>query len=506
VSDDHDELFRLRRYNRDLAACLALPALWGARDPHYIGETLLDVLSNLLALDYAHLRIDAAGLDPFERSRPPGVTKRPDDPDLEHLRFMTARLGSPVVFGMVVAGSAREDFPSERDRFLLRAACNQAAIALRNAFLVRAEQDARAESEAANRVKDEFFAMLSHELRNPLGAIGMAVAAMRSAPEERHAHLRAVVERQTHHLSRIIDDLLDVSRMVHGKIAIERVPIDLKDVIEAAISSLRDAGKLANHRLEVSLRRALVNGDGARLTQIFVNLLDNAIKYTPPGNRIWVTLEREGRSAVLTVRDEGLGIPAELLPKIFEPFVQRKQAIDRATGGLGLGLTVVKRLVEMHEGEVRASSAEGGSVFSVRIPMIHTSDSIPAPKRSGSSIIRRRILIVEDNEDARESLRMLLEAHGHAVEEARDGNEGIQKLLGAKPEIALVDLGLPGLDGFSVARACRASLGGTAVYLVALTGYGQPQDRKRALEAGFDEHLVKPIDEASLLGVLSRTA
>jgi signal transduction histidine kinase len=523
VSAEREELLRLRRYNRDLAACLALPALWGGREPGYIGETLLDVLLSLLNLDFVHLRIDAHGIEPFEATRPIGTVltlgaavdfanwadqtdeevHRIEDPEYQHLHFLSIKLGQPSVFGIVVAGSARQDFPTERDRFLLRAACHQAAIALRNAFLVRAEKAARAESEAANRAKDEFFAMLSHEVRNPLGAIGNAAAAMRLADPERIGYLRGVIERQTGHLSRIIDDLLDVSRMVHGKISIERSSIDMKEVVEAAIAALREAGKLANHQLEVAALPAPVNGDGARLSQVFVNLLENAIKYTPQGGHIWVTLEREGRHAILRVKDDGIGIPSELLPRIFEPFVQRKQALDRAFGGLGLGLTVVKRLVEMHEGDVRALSGERGSEFVVRIPLVATGDRVQAPRRASSVSARRRVLIVEDNEDARESLRLLLEAYGHAVEEARDGNEGIEKILGVKPDVALVDVGLPGIDGFEVARMCRASSAADGIYLVALTGYGQPRDRQRALEAGFDEHLVKPVDADRLLGVLS---
>jgi CheY-like chemotaxis protein/anti-sigma regulatory factor (Ser/Thr protein kinase) len=248
-----------------------------------------------------------------------------------------------------------------------------------------------------------------------------------------------------------------------------------------------------------------VHGDPARLEQVVSNLLDNAVKYTPPGGRVEVTMAADGIDAVLTVKDTGVGIHSDALPLIFDLFVQTNQTLDRSEGGLGLGLTIVKRLVELHDGTVSASSAgpNRGSEFIVRLPRISDQVVAPQPRGEAFSLDRaRHILIIEDNRDFREGLRLLLELGGHRVEEATSGADGLEIVRVARPDVVLVDLGLPGIDGYAVARAVRAAPGGDAVLLVAITGYGRPQDRRQAEEVGFDAHLTKPVNPHELARVL----
>jgi signal transduction histidine kinase/CheY-like chemotaxis protein len=361
--------------------------------------------------------------------------------------------------------------------------------------------------EDANRSKDEFLALLGHELRNPLGAISNAVHVLDrfGDPDEKAARLRGIITRQTQHLSRLVEDLLDVSHVVSGKIVLHRQLLDLRDQAVRALSSLQESGKTTRHVISLTGEPVSVSGDPTRLEQILSNLLDNALKYTPPGGRIDVTIVAEGRDAVVRVRDTGVGIQPAMLPLIFDLFVQASQTPDRSKGGLGVGLTLVKRLVELHGGTVSASS-EGpnrGSEFVVRLPRIWDAAVTTPPTEADSAPTRaRHILIIEDNQDFREGLRIRLESWGHRVEEAAEGRIGLQIFHASRPEIILVDLGLPDLDGYEVARAVRSASGGSAVPLVAITGYGQLKDRRRGQEAGFDAHLTKPVDPAELARVL----
>jgi signal transduction histidine kinase len=361
--------------------------------------------------------------------------------------------------------------------------------------------------EAANRAKDEFVAMLGHELRNPLGAITTAIHVLntRGDSDDKAARLRGIIARQTQHLSRLVEDLLDVSKLVSGKIIVHRQAEDLREVAVRALASFHEAGKATQHVISLTGGPVRVHGDPTRLEQVVSNLLDNAVKYTPPGGRVELTIVADGRDAVLTVRDTGVGIHQEVLPSIFDLFVQANQTLERSEGGLGLGLTIVKRLVELHGGTVSASSAgpNRGSEFIVRLPRISDAAVDPQPIDAEFRSSRaRHILIIEDNRDFREGLRLLLESWGHRVEEAASGAHGLEIVRLARPEVALVDLGLPGIDGYAVARAVRSAPGGDAILLVAITGYGRASDRRRAEDAGFDGHLTKPVSPRDLAGVL----
>jgi signal transduction histidine kinase/ActR/RegA family two-component response regulator len=355
--------------------------------------------------------------------------------------------------------------------------------------------------EGASRAKDEFLAMLGHELRNPLGAISVAIHVLEkeSGPDDGTARLRGIIARQTRHLTRLVDDLLDVSRVVTGKIALHKRPEDLRELVRRVVSSFEELGRTARHVVAVGGEAVTVEADATRMEQVISNLLDNALKYTPNGGRVEIATAAEGGDAVLRVRDAGVGIDADMVPRIFDVFVQAEQACDRAAGGLGLGLTLVKRLVELHGGTVAASSAgpDRGSEFVVRMPRLPDaamgSRRETDPRRGG-----RRIVIIEDNCDVRDALRFLLESWGHRVEEAETGPRGLEIIRASCPEIVLVDLGLPGLDGYAIAEAVRATPGGDGVLLVAITGYGGLQVRRRTKDVGFDVHLTKPVDLETL--------
>jgi two-component system, sensor histidine kinase len=361
--------------------------------------------------------------------------------------------------------------------------------------------------EAANRAKDEFVAMLGHELRNPLGAIATAIHVLdaRGEPDDTSASLRGIILRQTRHLSRLVEDLLDVSKLVSGKIILQTQPEYLRDVVVRALATFHEAGRASEHVISVNGAAVRVQGDPTRLQQVVTNLLDNAVKYTPPGGRVDVTVSAEEADAVLTVKDTGVGIHRDVLPQIFDLFVQDSHTMARSAGGLGLGLTIVKRLVELHGGTVSAASPGPnlGSEFIVRLPRlvdaaVDAQPSTPAVRASRA----RHILVIEDNTDFRVGLRLLLESWGHRVEEASGGAHGLEIVQRERPEIVLIDLGLPGIDGYAVARALRAAPGGDALLLVAITGYGRASDRHRAREAGFDAHLTKPVSPHELAAIL----
>jgi PAS domain S-box-containing protein len=386
------------------------------------------------------------------------------------------------------------------------------AIDITERTQAEAEQRARGEeAEAANRAKDEFLAMLGHELRNPLGTITNAVAVLErlGGDDASTRPLTAIINRQTRHLSRLVDDLLDVARVTSGKIRLQAKPVELQALVRRCVETLTHAGRTQQPRVILGGEPVHVAGDAARLEQVVINLVDNALKYTPPGGTVTVTTERAGASAVLRVRDTGRGISPEILARVFDLFVQEPQPLDRTRGGLGLGLALVKRLVELHGGTVAATSEgpDRGSEFTVRLPAL----SHPAMdgEREGSpgepaAARARRVLIVEDGADARESLRLLLEQGGHLVETAGDGPSGLLALAAFRPEIALIDIGLPGLDGYTLAEAARRQPETRDIRLVALTGYGQSEDRRRALAAGFDLHVTKPVDPATLHDLLAR--
>ncbi len=368
-----------------------------------------------------------------------------------------------------------------------------------------AQAEAQAQARALRaeaRAKDEFLAMLGHELRNPLGTLSNAVAVLeRLGGEETMRHLVAIIGRQTAHLAHLVDDLLDVARAASGKIELALRPVELHALAGRCVDALAQAGRTARHEVRREGEAVHVQGDPARLEQVVNNLLDNALKYTPPGGRITVSTEEDEGVAVLQVRDTGQGIRTDLLGRIFELFVQEPQSLDRSRGGLGLGLALVKRLVELHGGSVTAWSAGPGqgSEFTVRLPAVAAPEAPADASPSARATPRpRRVLVVEDSADARQSLRMLLELAGHEVETSEDGPAGLARVDTFHPDVALIDLGLPGMDGYTVAQELRPRPETKSIRLVAVTGYGQAEDRRRALAAGFDLHVTKPVDASML--------
>jgi signal transduction histidine kinase/CheY-like chemotaxis protein len=377
------------------------------------------------------------------------------------------------------------------------------------ARLLVSERAARQEAETANRAKDEFLAMLGHELRNPLGAISNAVRVLDLTDNQDTNAIRArdIIVRQTEHLARLVDDLLDVGRVMAGKIILNRRPVDLGSLVRRSIGALSAARSGEQHVRVLDTASVWIEADVVRIEQVIGNLLSNAARHTPPGGRIYVTVKREADDAVISVEDTGRGISADLLPRIFDLFVQGPQVSNRELGGLGVGLTLVRRLVELHGGTVDASSGGPGrgSTFVVRLPgVIAPSVDISSARPSEAKVGPRRILIAEDNADFREGLKQLLTLKGHEVYEAADGPGAVEAMLREDPEVAFVDIGLPGLDGYEVARQVRSRHGGPDIVLIALTGYGLEEDRQRVREAGFDFHLVKPATPEQLDEVLSK--
>jgi signal transduction histidine kinase/CheY-like chemotaxis protein len=370
------------------------------------------------------------------------------------------------------------------------------ALTVERRSLLERERAARALADAASRAKDEFLAIVSHELRNPLAAISTAAAALDTgALAPRHsARMVESIRRQAKTLARLIDDLLDIGRATGYKLVLRKEPLELACVVQGAVDALVAARALDPQRIELALEPVWIDGDPARFAQIVENLVDNALKHTPAGRRIAVTVRADGHHAELRVEDEGSGIRPELLPSVFEPFFQAEQGLDRSTGGLGLGLTLARRLAELHGGTIEAASGgQGrGSSFVVRCPRLAAPAATPAAARQAASPpgLLQRLLIVEDNADARQALRTLLEVLGHEVHEAADGESGFAAALALKPDVVLIDLGLPQIDGYEVARRLRKM--NQTMRLVALTGYGRAIEVQRAREAGFDEHLLKP--------------
>jgi signal transduction histidine kinase len=363
---------------------------------------------------------------------------------------------------------------------------------------------ARAEAERTNRTKDEFLAMLGHELRNPLAAISNAATVLDLTEKSggRGAAARQVIQRQVRHLARIVDDLLDVGRMTTGKILLDVRPLNLAQAVEKCLTSLTE--QLRGRPVVPVLEPIWVEADETRIEQIVSNLVTNALRYTPADKPIRITVAHERSEAILRVEDEGTGIPAALLPHVFDLFVQGQRTADRRVGGLGLGLTLVRRLVELHGGRVEALSGGPGkgSTFTVWLP----EHAPPAASGSTMGIERasepKRVLLVEDNSDARAMLRALLEADGHKVHDASDGPTGVELALRHDVEVALIDLGLPGIDGYEVARRIRAARG-TGIRLISLSGYGQPEHYAQAKDAGFDAFLVKPVSPEILSEALA---
>jgi PAS domain S-box-containing protein len=402
--------------------------------------------------------------------------------------------GRPIKFvGTVADITARKEAELERERLLVTL-------------------------QSADQRKDEFLATLAHELRNPMAAISTALMLLESSggDAEKAARYHATAKRQMGNLVRMVDDLLDVARVTRGTIELRKEEVDLVAIVQHALASARSALDARNHALTVTTASGelRMHGDATRLEQVVTNLLTNAARYTDPGGHITVQLGREqngdGSLATLRVCDTGRGIPVAMLAKVFEPFTQVSPSIDRSTGGLGLGLTLVRRLVEMHGGTVEALSdgLDRGSTFTVRLPLLQEVAKHVEPATTAAptkpALAARRVLLIDDSEDLLEMLRELLESYGHDVLTAVDGLEGVTCAAEQHPDIALIDIGLPGIDGFEVARRVRGSANGRAPYLIALSGYGSPEVKAKAEQAGFDMHMTKPVDLAALLELVAQ--
>ena len=370
---------------------------------------------------------------------------------------------------------------------------------------VEAVQGRDAALRAADRTKDDFFAMLGHELRNPLAALSAAAHVLRNTAS-RDGALRAteIIARQVQHMTRLIEDLLDLSRVTRGKVSLSRQPLNLALTVEKTVQELRVAGRLERHDVRLELSEVWARADEARIQQIVSNLVGNAVKYTPDGGSIVVSLRRDRDVAVLRVRDNGIGMSPELAARVFDLFVQGEEPGRRGAAGLGIGLALVKHLAELHGGKAfAASSGPGeGSIFTVSLPAIEAHAEEAAAAVAAAPESRHRILLVEDNADTRETMVAALELDGHSVYEAVDGDAGMRTIAEVKPDVAVIDIGLPGLNGYEVASALRRDPEYQKMVLVAITGFEQPDSLRRAREAGFDEYVTKPIPPERLVRLI----
>lgn len=419
---------------------------------------------------------------------------------------------SGAIGGLMFAFHSEHPFPEDERTFLVTIAsqCANAMERLRLLDslnqLLTAEAEARRQAEAANRAKDEFLALLGHELRNPLAPIVTALSLMKLRRGD-HERERNIIERQTHHLVRLVDDLLDISRITRGRVALVRGPVMLAEAVGQALEAAQPLIQERGHHLAVELAGGIVvDADHHRLTQVIGNLLVNAAKYTPDGGHLALTTQVDGEFAQIAVRDDGVGIAPELLEHVFEMFVQGDRSSDRAEGGLGLGLAVVKNLVERHGGRVAAASETGrGSTFTVWWP--RAADQANVVQRPPVVITQTvkplKVLVVDDNVDAATTLGELLRVLGHQPVVVHDAASALAIARDEAPELALVDLGLPILDGFELIRRLRELPGLGSLTAIAVTGYGQPADRARSHAAGFQRHVVKPVGLEDLRSLLA---
>lgn len=446
-------------------------------------------------------------------------------PDMNGLEFLSALLDmthSEALPVVMLTGTGNEEIAVSSMRrgaqdYLVKGAVNAETVraSIRHAvdrvrmlerLAAQREELERTNQEllAADERKDQFLAMLAHELRNPVSAIRNAVEIIKIAPDDpgRVDHAMEVLERQLRHQSHILDDLLDVSRITRGKVLLRRERVDLnavaRETAEDAEQMLEKAG--VRVRVDTSPDPVWVQGDRVRLAQVVGNLLHNAAKFTDQGGDVTVCVKAEGDRAVLTVQDSGIGINPEMLPYLFDTFAQADNSLDRTAGGLGLGLALVRGLVELHGGTVRAESAglQRGAAFTISLPLYSGPEDpgarVSEPEDNGPF----RILLIEDNRDAAETLHDLLELNGHEVDLAFSGPAGVEKARALCPDVVLCDIGLPGMDGYSVARELRRTPELSGLRLIAVTGYGQEEARNRAAEAGFDFHLTKPVEPPQL--------
>ncbi|HWM92572.1 MAG TPA: ATP-binding protein [Thermoanaerobaculia bacterium] len=529
-----DEARSLRRCIRELAALSALSAAWSRTDPAGIAASLADVLLRSLSqVDFVYVGVQGPaqgvacevvcthrGQEEAGRAREIGRTLEPllrsgADPAAAisnpvgegTVRLAITPMGYDGDCGFVAAGSRQPDFPAQTDRLLLGVGANQAAVVLQH-------RRAEAVLQETDRRKDEFLAILAHELRNPLAPLRNALHLLRLAGNngETLEQTRGMMERQVQQMVRLIDDLLDISRITRGKIELRRERVELAAVIQNAVETSRPLIEASGHELTVTFppEPVSLDADPTRLAQVFANLLNNAAKYTPRGGHIRLTAERQGNDVVVKVRDTGIGIPAEMVPQVFEMFTQVDRSLERSQGGLGIGLSIVRGLVELHGGSVEArSDGPGrGSELSVRLSVHPSVQEAQAARVGAAQAIPpwRRILVVDDNKDSADSLALLLTLQGSEVRTAYDGLEAVEAAAAFKPDVILSDIGMPKLNGYEAAQRIREQSQGRRVVLVAMTGWGQEEDRRRSVEAGFDFHLVKPVDLTALEQLLASLA
>lgn len=521
--------------NDDAASLLALTSLleqWAEESNYEVlsARSGQDALRQVLRHDFAVILLDVnmPGMDGFETAE--AIHQRPRSADIPII-FVTAFLADEIdrlkayqrgaadflftpvipqvlrakVQVFVALATKNEQLKRQAEKLSQRTT----ELTATNKRLVREMEERRA-AERKSSAKDEFLAMLGHELRNPLSAISSAssLLGLPGAGAESVGRARLIIQRQTQHLSRIVDDLLDLSRAMSGKILLSKKRLDIGPLVSGCLDTFRATGRTAGYQLGTRIGAGWVEGDPTRLEQIATNLIDNALKYTPSGGEIEIAIDTVGEDVVLTVRDSGVGIPPDLLPHVFDVFVQGSISIDRSQGGLGIGLSLVRRLVELHGGSVSATSVGngGGSTFEIRLPRTEPAENMDAPASAVNADAKPTVLLIEDNDDGREMMATMLGSYGYPVIQARDGLEGVKLAVAERPEVALVDIGLPGIDGYEVARRLRKDATTRGIRLIALTGYGLAEDQRRVLEAGFDLQMVKPVDLAALLAQLAEPA
>lgn len=443
------------------------------------------------------IRLDDVTRDPRYGQNPPHHGMPRGHLPVRSYLAVPVKARSGEVLGALFFGHSKPGRFTETHERMVSGVVAPAAIAIENARLYQ-------QAQSAIRTRDEFLAMLAHELRNPLApaVTGLHLIRMRgsTAPFEKELN---TVERQINNIARLVDDLLDVSRITRNKIELRKERIDLGAALLRAVETVRPLIDSRRHTVSFTSPGAPIeiDADPVRIEQVFSNLLNNAAKYTPPGGHLELFTERRGDDVLVRVRDDGVGMAADVLPSIFEPFTQAKRSLDRAQGGLGLGLTLVKRLVEMHGGAVYAKSegAERGSEFTVRLPIPSNEAAVPRPEATAKERAQSlgaaslRVLVVDDNVDAAETLSEAMRVWGHEVWTANQPEQAISTALERRPHLALIDIGLPGMDGYELVRRLRLASPRAETRYVAVSGYGQAEDRRRSLEAGFDDHLVKPV-------------
>ena len=527
----------LRRCIRDLVALSTLPAAWIHAEALGIVESLSEVVLRMLNLDLAYVRLPQPGgarleagrtrrnaalpgrgaelgrvLEAwlgFDGSEPPRTIPSPDDS--APLNVAVVPVGHDRDCGWLVGASRRAGFPGEHDRLLLGVAANQLAMVLQRKSAEDLLRDSAARLAESDRRKDEFLATLAHELRNPLAPMrnGVQLLRLNNANPALAEQARAMMERQLEQMVRLVDDLLDMSRISLGKIELRREWAELGAIVHSAVESIGPFIERSGHTLELELPAGplYLDADPVRLAQVFSNLLNNAAKYTERGGTIVLAAARRDAQVEVSVRDNGIGIPPQMLPRVFDMFTQVDHSLEKAHGGLGIGLTIVKRLVELHGGTVQArSEGEGrGSEFIVRLPLREPGAARrpAAPAAAQEAAMRaqapaRRILVVDDNADSAASLAMLLQALGNEASTAPDGPSALEAVQSGQPDLVLLDIGMPGMSGYEACQRIRAQPWGRGVTLVALSGWGQEEHKARARAAGFDHYLVKPVDPEAL--------